>query len=234
MVNDWVMANAMAVRGRAVYRQAQTDLDVAIRRAQLTFEHSQDYQNALNAERQAYADYTAARDRALAGVKDNVRYQEICKLRDELGAQLRHERANKSTPKNQITAMAVLKLQYASDARTIEVMELDNNADVRSAHERMVAASRHVSDLRSSLDVAIRDNPEIAAARKGLTDARINMLTSDAYACGTAVAGNAAVTYSYYLHRLDQGYYAPWGPAATSGAGLYTGGAGYYTPFWNR
>ena len=48
VVHDWVVANAMAARARAIYRQADTDLTVAIRRAELRSENSEDYQKALN------------------------------------------------------------------------------------------------------------------------------------------------------------------------------------------
>jgi hypothetical protein len=194
----------------------------------MTFERSQDYRDALNAEQQAYNDYSAARDRAQASLRDNSKYHAIIDLRDELNAKLARRRAEKQHDKDEILAMASLKMQYASDARAIEVQVLDNSSDVKSARDRMVTASRHVSELRSNLDNAIRDNPEIAMARRSLTEARIAMLTADAYASAATTAGDAALNYQYYLHRNDQGYYAPWGPAA-NGGGV---GGGYYSPFW--
>jgi hypothetical protein len=230
IVRDWVTASAMAARARAIYRQSDVDLTVAIRRAQMNFEHSQDYQNAQTAERQAYADYVAARDRALVSLRDNSKYRAIAELRDDLAAKLSRRRADKHADKDEILAMATLKMQYASDARAIEVQALDASPEVKSARDRMVAASRHVSELRSNLDTAIRDNPEIASVRRSLIESRISMLTADAYASAATIASDAALNYQYFLHRNDQGYYAPWGPAATGG-GI---GGGYYSPFWSH
>lgn len=229
LVHDWATANAMATRARAVYRQADTDLAVAVRRAQLRFEQSADYQHALTAERDAYNDYTAAREKALASLSNNEKYQAIIHLRDETGAKLSASRMHKAGSET-ILAMATLKMQYASDARAIEVQLLADNSDVKAARQKMLAASQRVSDMRHELDGAIRDSAEIASARKVLAQARIDMETTDSYAWSAAVAGSNAVYYAYYLHRLDQGYYAPWGPAANVGYGY----GGYGTPFWNR
>lgn len=229
LVRDWATANAMATRARAVYRQADTDLAVAVRRAQLRFEQSADYQHALTAERDAYNDYTAAREKALASLSTNEKYQAIIHLRDETGAKLSASRMHKAGSET-ILAMATLKMQYASDARVIEVQLLADNSDVKAARQKMLATSQHVADMRHQLDTAIRDSAEIESARKALAQARIDVQTTDAYAWSAAVAGSNAVYYAYYLHRLDQGYYAPWGPAATAGYGI----GGYGTPFWNH
>jgi len=224
-VHDWVVANAMAARARAVYRQAETDLIVAIRRAELRFENSEDYQKALSEERQAYNDYVAAREHVMAGLKDNSKYQAIVALREEMGHRISRHRAENAGNRDEVVAMATLKMEYASDARAIEVQALESSSDLKSARQRMVAASQHVTNMRHQLDSAIRDSGEIASARKAVSDARIDVATTENYACNAALASSAAVNYAWYLHRLDQGYYAPWSLGGVNG---------YYTPYWNR
>jgi hypothetical protein len=49
------------------------------------------------------------------------------------------------------------------------------------------------------------------------------MITADTYAWAAAMVADASIYYSQYLHRMDQGYYAPWGPTN-----------GYYSPYWGR
>ena len=225
VVHDWVVANAMAARARAIYRQADTDLTVAIRRAELRFENSEDYQKALNDERQAYNDYVSAREHVMASLKENSKYQAIIALRDEIGQRINRHRAEKTPNREQVLAMATLKMDYASDARAIEIQALDNNSELKSARERMLASSQRVSKMRHQLDSAIRDSGEIASARKAVADARVDVVTTENYACSAALAGSAAVNYAWYLHRLDQGYYAPWSLGATNA---------FYTPYWNR
>ena len=224
-LQNWVVANTLAARARAVFRRADSELATAIRRAQQRFERSRDYQDALAAEQQAYADYNAAREKALASLNDNAKYRAVAKLRDELGTKLTQMRASKSAAREDVLAMATLKMQYASDVRALEVTALDNS-DVHAAREKMVAASRRLADLRSRADDSIRDSSEVAMARRNLEDARVAVIESDTYAYSSAVASAAALNYSYYLHRMDQGYYAPYGPAAT-------GGGGYYSPYWH-
>jgi len=121
--------------------------------------------------------------------------------------------------------MAQLKMQYASDARAIEVQATENSADLKAARARMVAAGRKVNDMRSSFDDSLHDNAEVAQLRRNVADANVAMITSDAYAWTSALVADASIYYSQYLHRMDQGYYAPYGPAATSG---------YYSPYWGH
>jgi len=235
-VRDWVMGATDAARTRTLFRQADSALDAGYRRAQAHFETSKDYQDARADEEKAFADYTAAREKALSSLNDNARYHEIIRLRDEMGAQLDACRADPHADKIQVAALAGLKMQYASDAHAIEAQAIDSNADVKSARDRMVAAGRKTTAMRASFNESLHDDPQIAQLRKNKEDARVAMITADAFTTAAGVAASVAVSYDIYLHRMDQGYYAPYGPAAVVGYGGYGYGStgGYYSPYWGR
>jgi hypothetical protein len=221
-MSDWVMANTMAARTRMLFSRAQSDLSAAIRHFQNRAEKSRDFQDALAAERQAYAEYDEDRKQALRTLADNDKYQAILSLRDELGAKLARRRADKDASKDEIVAMATLKMNYASDARAMEVEALSADPTLKPAHDRMVAASQRVSQMRAQLEDALHEAPEVVAARHNLENARIAMVEASAYAYASAVAGSTALNYSYYLHRNDvDSVYGPYGP-------------GYASPYWAR
>ena len=234
-VRDWVMGATDAARTRTLFRQADSAMDAGYRRAQAHFENSREYQDTLAAEEKAFADYTAARDKVMASLNDNARYREIIRLRDEMGAQLEAYRADKHADKIQLAALASLKMQYASDAHAIEAQALDSNPDAKDARNRMVAAGRKAIAMRASFNDSLHDDPQIAQLRKNKEDARVAMITADEFTAAAGWAASVAVWYDTYLHRMDQGYYAPYGPAAVAGYGGgygYTGG--YYSPYWGR
>jgi hypothetical protein len=218
-LGSWVMANTMAARARMLFSRAQSELSATIRHVQARYEKSRDYQEALSAERQAYGEYIETRKQALRSLADDEKYKAIIRLRDELGEKLAHRRLEKDASKDEILAMATLKMNYASDARALEVAALNADPTLKSVHDRMVAASQRVSQLRAQMDDALRDAPEVLAARNNLENARIAMVEASAYAYASAVAGSTALNYSYFLHRND----ATYGPGYT-----------YGSPYWGR
>jgi len=229
-VKDWVSANVMATQTAAMFRRADSELGAAIRRTQAHFQHSKEYQEALTAQQQGYSDYLAAREKALASLQSDTQYTETIRLRDQVGARLSARRADRSASHEELLAMAELKMQYASDARAIEIKAIDRNADVKAAHDRMVTNGRKVIDMQVAFDDSLHDNAEIAQYRNNLENARIAMLAADTYRVASAFAADASFYYSIFLHRNDQGYYAPYGPAAVS----VSGAGGYYSPYWGR
>ncbi|HET6250957.1 MAG TPA: hypothetical protein VFE47_24930 [Tepidisphaeraceae bacterium] len=270
-MNDWVYANAMAARARAMRERAQTELNQTIHRVQQRFEHSDDFMKATVAERQAYTAYVNARQQVLVQLGNDPKYHAIMQLHDELGEKIVSRRyakadadsidnwlaqrgfdrtklsgpqmitlkamfeseqqkaaASDDAPKDDILALATLKLQYASDARAIEVTAMNADDNLKAAREKMIDSSKRVTDLKAQFEYALHDNPEVLIARRNLEDARISVIESDALACSASLASNYALNYSYYLHRNDNGgVNGPYG----GGNGTY---AGYSTPYWGR
>ena len=225
-IHDWAFASAMAARSRALLLRAESDLNATFRHVQQRFERSEGYSRAVQAERQAYADYTAARQKSISSLANDPKYRAISLLRDEMGEKLADRRAAKDVTPSEILAMATLKMQYASDARAMEVSILSSDDNVKAARDRMVEASRRVSEMRNDFEYSVRDNPEMLLARRNLEEARLGAVEAAAMAYSASISSAYALNYSYYLHRNDNGgVYGPYGGG---------NGGGYYSPFWGR
>jgi hypothetical protein len=135
--------------------------------------------------------------------------------------------------RNWMPAAPTLKMQYASDAHAIETHAIDSSADVKAARDRLVAAGRKTSSMRASFNESLHDDPQLAQLRKNKEEAKLAMITADTFTNAADIAATVAVWYGAYLHRNDQGYYAPYGPAAVSYGG-YGNTGGYYSPYWGR
>src|SRR6185437_3064276 len=101
---------------------------------------------------------------------------------------------------SEILAMATLKMQYASDARAMEVSILSSDDNVKAARDRMVEASRRVSEMRNDFEYSVRDNPEMLLARRNLEEARLGAVEAAAMAYSASISSAYALNYSYYLH----------------------------------
>lgn len=224
-VHDWVVASARAARCRAILHLSEKQLEESIRDAQWTFENSAEYKDAAAAEKQAYDAYNAERQRALKSVLDDPKYQAALQLVDELSDKITKYRAIAKPgqiPREELLALASQKLQYASDAHNMEREALDKDAAVQDARQKMVQASAKANALRNAFDNSIRMNPQIVQARHSLDQARVELVTADAYCNAAAAAGAIATDYSFYRHRWD-GIAAPMG----AGWGPYGYGSGY-------
>ena len=205
-VHDWVMATVRAAHARAMFHRAERELNDSVRMVQWSFEQSKDYKDAAAAEKQAYDQYTAERHRALESVMKDPKYQAALELRDQVAEQIARLRAGSKPgdlPKEMLLAMASQKLQYASDAHNLETAATDQDAALQDARRKMVQASAHVAELRAQFDTSVRTNPQILQARRNLEDARVALITSEAYRDAAAAAGYLASDYAYYLHRWD-------------------------------
>lgn len=222
-MHDWVVASARAARSRAMFHMAEKQLNDSIRDAQWQFEQSHEYRDAAAAEKQAYDAYTAERQRALKSVLSDPKYIAAIQLRDDMADRLAKVRAMAKpnpVPREDLLAMASQKLQFASDAHNMEREALEKDAAVQDARQKMVQASARANELRNSFDTSIRVNPQIVQARHNLEQARVDLITAEAYYSAATVAGAVATDYSYYRHRWD-GVAAPvfggWGPYGYTG-----------------
>ncbi|HEX4124150.1 MAG TPA: hypothetical protein VHY37_05430 [Tepidisphaeraceae bacterium] len=228
-VSQWVDAATRASMTRAIFGQTEIDLAAAIRRAEEHFDRTKDYQKALDEEQQAYSDYLAARENALASLNGNPRYQELLRMEADLGRRLSAGRQNHDLSHDDILAMAELKLSYASEVRAIEVKALDADSAVKDARNKMVATSRTASQMRDDFEDALPDNADVVAARRNMENARIAYLTASAYLNASGIATAVATNYGYYANGPTQprvyNYADPFG---------YGYGAGTISPFWQR
>jgi hypothetical protein len=210
-VHDAVVANARAATARALFRRAENALNSAVRHAVRTFEGSTELRDAQKAEKQAWDAYTAARRRALQTVLENPKYRAIMSLRQELSDQIVYKRNSRSYDErsdrevmDDIFSMATLKMNYAADARAMENLAIETNAEAKDAQAKFRQASARVSDLRKDFDEALRNDRDLLAARRNLEDARIARLTANAYLTGAKEAADLAIDFAYYLNRYGQ------------------------------
>ena len=204
-VHDWVVAHARYAYSRAMFHRAEKELNDSVRSAQLNFEQSKDFGDATAAEKQAYDAYTAERQKALQSVMSDPKYLAAIQLRDDTSHQLAALRARSkgAVAPELVLATASLKLQYSSDAHAMEVAALEKDDALKDARRKMVDAAAKVSALRTSFDASVRNNPQLLQARRNLEDARVALITSEAYMNAASVAGGIATDYSYYRHRWD-------------------------------
>lgn len=206
-VHDWVMASARAAHSRAMFHRAEKELNDSVRDTQFSFENTDDYRKSLAEEKRAYDAYNAERQKALQSILSDPKYKAAIDLRDETADRILHLRAalgrEKDIPREQLLALASQKLQYASDAHAMEVAALEKDPALQDARQKMVQASARVAELRARFDTLVRTNPQILMARRNLEDARVALITSEAYLNAAASAGFLATDYAYYRHRAD-------------------------------
>lgn len=206
-VHDWVMASARAAHSRAMFHRAEKELNDSVRDVQVSFEATDDYRHALAEEKRAYDAYNAERQKALQSVLGDPKYKAAIDLRDETADRILRLRAalgrERDVPREQLLALASQKLQYASDAHAMEVAALEKDPALQDARQKMVQASARVADLRANFDAFVRNSPQILTARRNLEDARVALITSEAYLNAAAAAGFLATDYAYYRHRAD-------------------------------
>jgi hypothetical protein len=210
-VQDAVVANARAAQARALFRRAENALNSAVRRAVRTFEGSNELSEARKTEKEAYAAYTLARRRALQSVLEDPKYRAIVSLRQDLSDQIDNKRAGRIIDDRSdrqlmadIVDMATLKMNYAADARAMEQLALETDSQTKEAQARHREAAARVAEMKGEFDDALRNDPDLLAARENLEDARIARLTAAAYLKGAAIAAEEALDFAYYLNRYNR------------------------------
>jgi len=210
-VHDAVVANARAATARALFRRAENALNSSVRHAVRTFEGSDELRTAQKGEKEAWQAYSTARRRALQTVLENPKYRAIMSLRQEISDQIVYKRTNRTYDErtdrqvmDDIMSMATLKMNYAADARAMEQLAIETNAEAKDAQAKFRQASAKVSDLRKDFDEALRNDRDLLAARRNLEDARIARLTANAYVQGAREAADLAIDFAYYLNRYTR------------------------------
>jgi len=224
-----VDANARLAYSRANFRRLQSSLDVAIRRMQYDFEHSQEMADAARAEQQAWDDYRHARNAALKSVMDDPKYKANVAVKEQLGDQIAevrtayfHDRRAldhqsqtvvDTDMMRQLVNMATVKLDYAQVATDMEVAALRNDSKVADARERLRSAGSRVTALRDRFDRTVRDSQDLATIRDRIEEARVQLIASEAFQNGANIVATEALDYAYYKNRFVYSFpdYVPYG-----------------------
>lgn len=217
-VYNYVIARTRAITAQAMFRRAESELTIAFRDARRAFETSQAYQDAVREERVAYDELNNTRRKSLRSLADDMKYQHLALLRQDLTEQIARRRAAHNISQEEVLAMATLKMNYATDMRAMEAQVIaGDGGQVKAAQDRLVAAGSRLATLRAKYDESLRTSPEILAARRNLEDAKLVRLIADANLTGSAYATDQALEYAYFLHRSrpvvanQYGYGYNWG-----------------------
>lgn len=220
-------ARARSAAASANHDRATSELGQAIRRVQGELENSPEMRAALLEEREAYAALEQARANALAPITGQEEVLAAESIRKSITQEIQDHHASPTRDEAQVVALATLKMEIASRIREKESLALATDPAVVQARARHIVAAMKVNELRARNSDLVRNNPEVAAARRNLDDARIAKLASAAYVSAAIDARNIALNYNYYLHRWDYYRYATPQYVPYYGGGFYTGG--YYS-----
>lgn len=199
-------ARANAMVAAAEFRRAQSNLDNSISEIRRAFNRSPQLQEAMAEEQAAFEQLSAARARALEGLKQDAAYQSARDLKNRLGEQIEDSKRDKTSTAQSRMAMATVKLTYATSASAMEAAAMANDPSVAEARRRLVAAGRRLSQLYQDFDEAVRTSPNVLAARKMVEDTRIAAVGADALYVEARNVASVAVDYAYYLYDRPQPY----------------------------
>ena len=194
-------ARARAAIAKMEHLRAQADLNRGTRAVVRTFNKSEDMNKAMAEENAAYAEYQAARDRALQPLDSDDRYQALKALRKKLGEQIAAKHAEHKDVSEELLALAGVKLNYSTSLTLREAALLRSSNEVNDAKRRLVAATGRIADLRARFADDVRDDPDLIASRRNVFDARVALVAAQSYLAGVKEARGIALDYAYYTRR---------------------------------
>jgi hypothetical protein len=215
-IHTAVEANARAAFARASFRRMQDSLTAAIRQMQYNFDHSPELMEAQKNEQRAWEDYVAARNSAIKNVVNDPKYQANLALKNDMGEKIAEVRSAYDTPRakqsriadridqskmKQLVMLATVKLDYAQVVTDMEVTALKADSGVSDTRSKLMAAGARVQAIRENFERTTRNSPDLAALRSKIEDARIALITSEAFRDGAVEAANQALDYTYYKNR---------------------------------
>ena len=215
-IHTAVEANARAAFARASFRRMQDSLTAAIRQMQYNFDHSPELMEAQKNEQRAWEDYVAARNSAIKNVVNDPKYQANLALKNDMGEKIAEVRSAYDTPRakhspiadridqskmKQLVMLATVKLDYAQVVTDMEVSALKADSGVSDTRSKLMAAGARVQAIRENFERTTRTSPDLAALRSKIEDARIALITSEAFRDGAVEAANQALDYTYYKNR---------------------------------
>jgi hypothetical protein len=81
------------------------------------------------------------------------------------------------------------------------VTALKADSGVSDTRSKLMAAGARVQAIRENFERTTRNSPDLAALRSKIEDARIALITSEAFRDGAVEAANQALDYTYYKNR---------------------------------
>jgi hypothetical protein len=203
-------ARANATMARAEYRRAYNNLNMTIRESRRDFEKSETMQDAIAAEKAAWQALQQARAEILRELSKDSEYRAAIRLREDMNAQIADIRLNtpgSKPPSREVVQLAMMKMNYASEARVREQALLQNNPEIDDLRFEFQDASSRVLELRSQFEEELRKSPELAAGREALITARNANLVAAEHLNSVLRARRIALGYAYNFYDIQPRYF---------------------------
>lgn len=193
---------------RWISQQAHKDLVRVVDNLRDDFERSAEMQSALREQQIAYDAFIVAKEKALAIVYRDLRYNELKKMSSGLQGSIEVSRVNKVD----FRALADLRLSYNQMSSEMEMRVLSSDIEYINAKNKLADAYLRVKQLRDRFERDIRRSSEFIYARSTYSGVTISYLSADAYYQKSLELANIALVYTYWSHRYDQYRYSlVWG-----------------------
>ena len=158
-------------------KKAQQALAEVVGKLRTDFESGQDWQNAAAAQKQAQADYDAAKKPVVEAVKKKLNYQDAERQKAEAEKELADLRA-----KNTIGEPILKAVNKQADATTemmkIEAEALNADAKVVEARKKLAEANAAVAMLKKQFDSSLAADNGWQEAKKGIDMAQEQVATA--------------------------------------------------------
>jgi hypothetical protein len=197
---------AQAAAAKAELSKAESALSIAVVDVLRAYKRSPELREAIHEERQAWAEYKAARENALADLKTDPVYQAAVTLRDMLGNDIARARENDETTLRQLMVLAQAKLSYAGSVSAMDAAAAGADPAFQSARKRLIEAGQRLTDLRNRFDDAVRSDSAVLAARKAVSEARVAVVATSAMYAEARTVASIALDYAYHLSNQTYPY----------------------------
>ena len=164
-------AKKKVTAAEADVKKAQQSVAEVVAKLRADFEAGQDWQNATAAQKQAQADYEAARKPVVEAVKKKPAYQNAERAKAEAEKELADLRARN------VIGEAILKAVNKQADATSEMMKVENEAlnaepKVVDARKKLAEANTAVAALRKQFDGSLASDTGWQEAKKGVDTAQ--------------------------------------------------------------
>ena len=207
LVYDMAPAMARAAVAQAQYDRASINLtDVQIR-ARLQFEHSPEYRAAVQELSDAQGAYEAACQPVENELMDNPAYRSLIEKRTQTQVALDNSHGDRAVA----TAITTLKMEYSAAASKMEAEALADDAQVRDAKVRLIAARQTLDSMTERFEDSFADRPAVAAAWQNYQDSIINRAGAQGYLDGAMVTrADVLLTNQQRYSGTQYSYCAAW------------------------
>jgi hypothetical protein len=212
-------AIAQKAHARMTLQRSRHDLAGLFGKMRFGFDRSESFQQAAKSEKEAFAAYEAARQKALAKLADDENYRAVTGLRDELGERIGAMQGVAGITPETLVPLAEEKLNYARAASAMEQQALANDPDVVQARDRFIEAGTKLAQTKNQFEDSMRYHPDVETARAKVGDAQVAAVTTAAYSRALVRVTEEAIDYAYFINRKPQRY---------GYAGYDYGNTGYY------